>query len=88
MMSAGFTASAWRKSSRSNSDQACVEVAQGVAWRKSTRSNSDQECVEVAQVSAAVGVRDSKNPGGGHIAMERAAFGDLLAKAKAGDLDL
>lgn len=109
MMSAGFTASAWRKSSRSNSDQACVEVAQGVAWRKSSRSNSDQECVEVAQgvawrkstrsssdqdcvevgqVSAAVGVRDSKDPEGGHIAMERAAFGDLVAKVKAGDLDL
>lgn len=87
-MNAGFTAAAWRKSSRSNSDQDCVEIAQGVAWRKSTRSNSDQECVEVAQMAAAVGVRDSKNPEGGHLAMDRTAFGDLVVKVKAGDLDL
>ncbi|MFI0370103.1 DUF397 domain-containing protein [Actinomadura sp. 1N219] len=87
-MSAGFTAATWRKSSRSNSDQACVEVARGVVWRKSSRSNSDQDCVEVAQVSAAVGIRDSKDPESGHLTLDRAAFGALLAEAKTGALDL
>jgi hypothetical protein len=57
-------------------------------WRKSSRSNSEQDCVEVAQVPAAIGVRDSKNPQGGHLALDRAAFSTLLDRAKAGALDL
>jgi Domain of unknown function (DUF397) len=35
---------AWRKSSRTNGQGACVEVA---TWRKSTQSNGSAECVEV-----------------------------------------
>jgi hypothetical protein len=58
-------------------------------WRESSRSGGQSgQCVEVAEASGLVGVRDSKNPEGGHIAMERATFDGLLAKVKAGDLDL
>ncbi|MBO2465760.1 DUF397 domain-containing protein [Actinomadura violacea] len=57
-------------------------------WRKSSRSNTEQACVEVARASTAIGVRDSKNPNGGHIALDRAAFTDLLKHVKAGALDL
>lgn len=58
-------------------------------WRKSSRSGgASGQCVEVAKAPAAVGIRDSRNPEGGHLVMGRVAFGDLLARVKAGDLDL
>lgn len=50
----------WRKSSRSNAANACVEVA----WRKSSYSTASGDCVEVAFVPRAVAVRDSKNTSG------------------------
>ena len=50
---------AWRKSSRSGSGNACVEIAM---WRKSSRSGGGgANCVEVADVAAGqILVRDSK----------------------------
>lgn len=57
-------------------------------WRKSSRSNSEQACVEVAPAPSVIGVRDSKNPNGGHLVLDRAVFADLLDHVRAGDLDL
>ncbi|OLF04531.1 hypothetical protein BLA60_40280 [Actinophytocola xinjiangensis] len=42
-------------------------------WRKSSFSN-ETECVEVARDRRVVGLRDSKNPGGGRLTVPAAAF--------------
>lgn len=84
----------WRKSSRSDmSGNNCVELARfaspGSDWRKSSRSDtSGNECVEVAGLDAAVGIRDSKNPGSGHLTLDRAAAETFFRKVKAGRYDL
>ena len=53
---------AWRESSRSTSNGACVEVALnlvGAQWRKSRRSAQNGSCVEVALNLAGAGWRKS-----------------------------
>ncbi|MDL4775317.1 DUF397 domain-containing protein [Actinomadura xylanilytica] len=57
-------------------------------WRKSNYSGTEGDCVEVANLDVVVGVRDSKDPEGGRLSLDRTAFGGLLARVKAGDLDL
>ncbi|MFF5265266.1 DUF397 domain-containing protein [Actinomadura viridis] len=59
-------------------------------WRKSSASGdaTDEACVEVAGLGGAVGVRDSKDPDGGRLAVGGAAFGGLVRKNKEGALDL
>ncbi|REE97847.1 DUF397 domain-containing protein [Thermomonospora umbrina] len=52
-------------------------------WRKSTRSNtSGGQCVEVADLDGNIGVRDSKNPHHGHLAIDRDAFRSLIQHVK------
>ncbi|WP_128381013.1 DUF397 domain-containing protein [Streptomyces cavernae] len=69
----------WRKSSYSG-DQGgeCVECAPlgPLAWRKSSYSGDQGgDCVEIAQTpSAAVAVRDSKNPDGPALTFTPGAF--------------
>lgn len=65
---------AWFKSSYSGSEGgACLEVA--YAWRKSSYSGSEGgNCVEVATCTAAVHVRDSKNPEGPALDLSPAAW--------------
>jgi hypothetical protein len=51
-----------------------------VQWRKSTHSGgvNDKACVELGRLERGIGVRDSKNPEGGHLALTSADFGALL----------
>ncbi|WP_242911020.1 DUF397 domain-containing protein [Actinomadura terrae] len=58
-------------------------------WRKSSYSGGQSgQCVEVAETYALVGIRDSKNPEGGHLSIGRPAFAALVWRVKAGDLNL
>ncbi|MER5393411.1 DUF397 domain-containing protein [Saccharopolyspora sp. NPDC002686] len=57
----------WRKSSRSNGAQNCVEVG----WRTSSRSAGQGNCVEVSLDPEVVGVRDSKDRDGAVLAFPR-----------------
>jgi hypothetical protein len=56
-------------------------------WRKSSKSNGEQVCVEVAFAPDTAGIRDSKNPHGGHLTTSTVAFGRLLTAVKSGALD-
>ncbi|MEU9837798.1 DUF397 domain-containing protein [Actinomadura sp. NPDC048032] len=72
----------WRRSTRSEDHGNCVELALP-SWRRSTRSDeTGGHCVELAALPHAIGIRDSKAPDAGHLALTRRAFADLLARAK------
>ncbi|MER7044578.1 DUF397 domain-containing protein [Streptomyces jumonjinensis] len=52
-----------------------TQIPTGARWRKSSYSGSTGgQCVEVAACTAAVAVRDSKNPEGGAFTVDAAAF--------------
>lgn len=53
-------------------------------WRKSSYSNQSAEgdCVEVASLASAMGVRDSKAPGRGHLAASFEAWTAFLHTLK------
>lgn len=57
-------------------------------WRKSRHSGGGNNCVEVADLTAAVGVRDSKNPDAGHLTVGRADLAAFFARVKGGEFDL
>jgi hypothetical protein len=52
-------------------------------WRKASYSGSGGgECVEVAALLNGIAVRDSKDPDGPQLRLDRTAFATLLAHAK------
>ncbi|MEU5987453.1 DUF397 domain-containing protein [Spirillospora sp. NPDC047418] len=57
-----------------------------VQWRKSTHSSgvNDEDCVELGRLSPGVGigVRDSKDPDGGHLTLSVAQFAGLIEQVK------
>lgn len=57
-----------------------------IQWRKSTHSGGadDEHCVELGRLTAGVGVgiRDSKDPQGGHLALTVATFAGLVEQIK------
>ena len=60
----------------------------GAAWRKSRHSGQAQNCVEVAgNLPGAVGVRDSKDPGGRPLVFARREWGAFVSQVKTGRFD-
>jgi hypothetical protein len=52
-------------------------------WRKSTASNPNGNCVEIAVVGTdRIGVRNSRNPGGGTLVFPSAGFRELVVAAR------
>jgi Domain of unknown function (DUF397) len=81
--SVDIPATTWRKSSRTNGNGACVEVA---TWRKSSRSGGSGNCVEVAALpdGAQVSIRDSKDPNGAALTVSPADWRQFMGRVKGG----
>ena len=54
-------------------------------WRKSSYSGSGNNCVEVASMAAAVAVRDSKDPDGGHLIFGAGDWEAFIGSIKRGE---
>jgi hypothetical protein len=57
-------------------------------WRKSRRSGTGDNCVEIAGLVGLRAVRDSKDPDGGVLALDAAAWNSLIAQIKRGEFDV
>ena len=80
---------AWRTSSYSGQNGACVEVAVVPAWHSSSYSGQNGSCVEVASnLPGVVAVRDSKDRGGPVLAFAPGEWRAFTAALKAGEFEL
>jgi hypothetical protein len=73
----------WRTSTRSQGQGTCVEVG----WRKSSRSGPNNNCVGVGLGVDAVGVRDTKDRDGGHLAVSALSWHRFIGAVKGGTFD-
>ncbi|MDA2805040.1 DUF397 domain-containing protein [Nocardiopsis suaedae] len=73
----------WRKSSYNGGSNDCVECRLGESWHKSSYSGGTNDCVECRSQAHVVQVRDSQNPGHGHLSFPgdewRAFLGHVTA---------
>ena len=89
MVNVDLAGALWRKSTYTQSNGECVEIAFPDAdWRTSIRSQSNGACVEVALKPSIAGVRDSKQPDGGVVLAGFPAWDALRRAIKRGELDL
>jgi hypothetical protein len=62
-----------------------------IIWRKSSYSggggSGGQECVELARIAGAIGIRDSKAPEAGLLALTPEVFARLVAQMKRDEPD-
>ncbi|OLT13993.1 hypothetical protein BJF79_19360 [Actinomadura sp. CNU-125] len=58
------------------------------SWRKSTRSSGNGECVEVSVLTANIGVRDSKAPDAGYLALAPDTWAAFVTGVRDGRFDL
>jgi hypothetical protein len=57
-------------------------------WRKASYSSNQGNCVELAALDErTAGIRDSKDPGAGHLTFTRAQLAELIATARGGGYD-
>ncbi|WP_404949033.1 DUF397 domain-containing protein [Streptomyces sp. ARC14] len=62
---------------------------EGAVWKKSSYSGDSQgQCVEVTALTAASGVRDSKNPGGPALIFPSNSFAQFMAGVKSGEFGI
>jgi hypothetical protein len=59
-------------------------------WRKASASASNGDCVEIGTTTTggAAGIRDSKSPERGHLAVTPTVLGELLSAIRRGELVL
>ena len=89
MVNIDIEGAVWRKSSLTQSNGACVEIAFPDAdWRTSSQTQGNGECVQVALTPSVAGIRDSKQPDGGVVVTTFPAWDAFRRAVQRAELDL